>query len=60
MQWTRLAKQPMVKFLGHTVSILTFLSLLIRFTMEASELVSNKITLSTQFQSISVEYKQYW
>ncbi|XP_070179708.1 short transient receptor potential channel 7-like isoform X2 [Littorina saxatilis] len=58
-KWTSMAKQPMVKFLGHTVSFLIFLLLLIISSIESGKRVSNKITLGTRYDHIATHYKAY-
>ncbi|KAL8559450.1 hypothetical protein ACOMHN_045247 [Nucella lapillus] len=56
-KWSKLAVQPMVKFIGHTLSYFLFLTLIIISSWE--ETVSNRISLESQCPGIFNEYQQY-
>ncbi|XP_076464223.1 short transient receptor potential channel 7-like [Babylonia areolata] len=56
----KIARQPMVKFLGHIAYYLIFLLLLLISSTESVNRVSNKITLRTQYPHIATQYKAYW
>jgi hypothetical protein len=49
----------LAKFLGHTVTFLVFLLLLIISSMESVRRVSNTITLGTRFPQIQHDYIEY-
>ncbi|XP_025087044.1 short transient receptor potential channel 6-like [Pomacea canaliculata] len=56
---TKLAKQPMVKFMGNTISFFFFLLLIILSSTESMNRVSNNITLNTQYKEIAEHYQDY-
>lgn len=58
-QWTKLAKQPMVKFMGHTISFLVFLLLVILSSTENFGRESSKITLESNYYAIALNYQTY-
>ncbi|KAK7114816.1 hypothetical protein V1264_000808 [Littorina saxatilis] len=53
---SKLAKQPLVKFLGHTSSFFFLLLLIIVSATVSMDRVSNKITLKNQSSSIHTQY----
>ncbi|KAL8582753.1 hypothetical protein ACOMHN_061632 [Nucella lapillus] len=58
-KYTKLAKQPMVRFLGHIAYYLLFLLLLLISSTESVNRVSNTITLHTQYPHIATHYRDY-
>ncbi|XP_076449493.1 short transient receptor potential channel 7-like [Babylonia areolata] len=56
-KWTKLAAQPMAKFVGHTTSYFLFLTLIIVSSWE--QRVSSAVSLRTQLPAVFQEYTKY-
>nr|KAG5713046.1 hypothetical protein BaRGS_021840 [Batillaria attramentaria] len=59
-QWGKLAKQPMMKFMGHTLSFMAFLTLvLVTSFWGSAQLVSKDRTLKSHYVDIYDSYVNY-
>ncbi|XP_076449193.1 short transient receptor potential channel 3-like [Babylonia areolata] len=56
-KWTKLADQPLVKFVGHNTSYLLFLTIILIFGWEKT--VSNQISLKSEYPEFYHEYEEY-